>query len=114
MSPDSHNPKSEDKNELSTVIEELERGLTHLDQTTPAFTPNLAWFEQQVAEEKRKLRTRLFRDLALFWLIALLALTISYTLLTQQPTAFLTLQAVIVIVPMVWIILKKQVTSHEE
>jgi hypothetical protein len=81
------------------AIQELQAGLGHLDKQLPDFTPNLRWFEQQVAEGKRKHRTRLIRDLILFWSMAMLLLTISYMILTSQPIVYIYLQALALVVP---------------
>jgi hypothetical protein len=115
MSPSHKSPNSPDgDSELSSTVEELQQGLEQLEQLVPVFTPNLQWFESHVAEEKQRLRKQLLRELALFWLIALLLISLCYMLFTNAPTLYVVLQGLIFIIPLGWLASRRKVNVHDQ
>ncbi|MEX2104812.1 MAG: YxlC family protein [Bacilli bacterium] len=84
----------EQKKEEQETVEQLQATFTKLDEWFPAFTPDLKWFEQQVEAEKRRLHKKMFRELAIFWLVALFILGVVFAILNRQPFALLYIQLI--------------------
>ncbi|SDO00829.1 hypothetical protein SAMN04487897_10756 [Paenibacillus sp. yr247] len=104
--------QSEGPSEEHTV-QILHEGLNKLDDLFPASPPSSSWFDQQIAETQNKQRLRLRGDLFKLWLVALMLLYILYMTAASQPVTFISFQALAMIVPLVWLLLRKQVDSHE-
>lgn len=101
--------------ELADVItsRQLREGLDLLEAAVHVPTPSTAWFEQQIAAAKLKRQSKLMRDLVILWISAMLLFYVFYLTVTAQPVAFLSIQAAAILVPLAWLILRKQVDSHD-
>ncbi|MFK9094169.1 YxlC family protein [Bacillus salipaludis] len=75
------------------AIAELQEGLQRIDQI-PVYSPNLQWFEQIVIQEQQNKRKKLFRDLSLFFMIALIILSGMILSLYQMPVIFILVQII--------------------
>ncbi|WNR44379.1 YxlC family protein [Paenibacillus roseipurpureus] len=95
------------------VHRQLREGLAMIDRATDVPTPSAAWFERQIANAQSRQRSRLIRDLLILWIGALLVFYVFYLTVSAQPAAFLSIQAAAILIPAAWLLLKKQVTSHE-
>ncbi|MBA2941685.1 YxlC family protein [Paenibacillus sp. CGMCC 1.16610] len=107
---------SEDQTDASANeadVLRLQQGLDALDGLFPASRPNSAWFDQQIAAVQRKQRSRLLGDLLKLWGTALLLFYLLFMVAASQPVTFITFQALAIIAPLAWLLLRKQVDSHE-
>ncbi|GFZ97383.1 hypothetical protein GCM10008018_49680 [Paenibacillus marchantiophytorum] len=95
------------------IVQSLKEGLSTLDRMFPSTSPTASWFEQQVAATTKKQRSKLLSDLLKLWLGALVLLYLLYVTATAQPIAFTLLQAAALVAPLAWLLLRKQVDSHE-
>lgn len=95
------------------AVSELREGLDHLDAAFHVPMPSSAWFDQQIAATQSKRRTKLMRDLVILWIVAILMFYVFYLTVAAQPVAFLSIQAAAILVPLAWLILRKQVDSHD-
>lgn len=93
---------------------QLQEGLQRLDELFPAFTPSPSWFDQQIVETQSKLRSKLWRDLLILWIAALLLLSLLYAMMKAQPVVFITFQVLAVVAPLVWLLVRKQEEHHYE
>lgn len=84
--------------ELLAVVKEIEHGLESVEQSSPVYTPDLAWFENMVVEEKQKLRKKLIFDIALFSVVAVLILSVVLFTLYNVPVIFFTIQGLVTII----------------
>lgn len=91
------------------TIEQLRSGLDRVDDLYPVDIPNLEWFQQMTLAEKRKLRRKWVRDLALFWLVAVAVLCVYLTVFQQLPIAYIAIvQIVAAVLPTVVLIKKRR------
>jgi hypothetical protein len=85
---------SEQQNKLDLVaIHEMQKGLNKVDQF-PVYTPNLQWFEHMVIAEKQNSRKKLFKDLLVFFIVALFILSGLIVSLYHMPVIFIFLQII--------------------
>lgn len=99
--------------DANVEVQRLQQGLDALDGLFPASRPSSAWFDQQIAAVQKKQRSRLLGDLLKLWGAALLLLYLLFMIAAAQPVTFITFQALAVIAPLAWLLLRKQVDSHE-
>ncbi|NQX63155.1 YxlC family protein [Paenibacillus qinlingensis] len=92
---------------------QLREGLDLLEATIHVPTPSAAWFDQQIAATQSKRKSRLVRDLVILWISAMLLFYVFYLTVTSKPVAFLSIQAAAILVPLAWLILRKQVDAHD-
>ncbi|MGO4497730.1 YxlC family protein [Paenibacillus sp. 2RAB27] len=92
---------------------QLREGLDLLEAAVHVPTPSTAWFDQQIAAAQSKRKSRLVRDLVILWISAMLLFYVYYLTVTAKPVAFLSIQAAAILVPLAWLILRKQVDSHD-
>lgn len=109
-----HDPELEEADEDELTSQKLQDGLHKLDELYPAFTPSPSWFDQQIVETKNSQRSRLWGDLLKLWLAALLLLFVLYMTVTAQPVVFVTFQALAVVAPLAWLLIRKQEEQHHE
>jgi hypothetical protein len=81
--------------EEQKTIEEIKSGLEKVDKVFHVYTPDLHWFELQVKMEKKRQTKRLIRELAFFWLVAVVIVTISIMLLNKLPLVYIAGQLLI-------------------
>ncbi|CAH1218741.1 hypothetical protein PAECIP111891_04784 [Paenibacillus allorhizoplanae] len=91
----------------------LREGLDLIEAAVHVPTPSAAWFDQQIAAAKLQRKSKLMRDLVILWISAMLSFYVLYLTVTAQPVAFLSIQAAAILVPLAWLILRKQVDSHD-
>jgi uncharacterized membrane-anchored protein len=96
------------------TAQQLQEGLQKLDELFPAFTPSPSWFDQQIVETQNKQRSKLWRDLLILWIAALLLLSLLYAMMHAQPVVFITFQVLAVVAPLVWLLVRKQEEHHYE
>ncbi|MCY9669809.1 YxlC family protein [Paenibacillus alginolyticus] len=96
------------------TAQQLQEGLQRLDELFPAFTPSPSWFDQQIVETQSKQRSKLWRDLLILWIAALLLLSLLYAMMHAQPVVFITFQVLAVVAPLVWLLVRKQEEHHYE
>ncbi|MFJ7728004.1 YxlC family protein [Neobacillus sp. NPDC097160] len=84
--------EQQNKQDFDT-IHELQEGLQRIDQF-PVYSPNLQWFEQMVIQEQQTKRKKLFRDLSVFFMIALIILSGMIITLYQMPVIFILVQII--------------------
>jgi hypothetical protein len=92
---------------------QLREGLDLLEAAVHVPTPSAAWFDQHIAATQSKRKSRLVRDLVILWIGAMLLFYVYYLTVTAKPVAFLSIQAAAILVPLAWLILRKQVDSHD-
>lgn len=107
--PKDEEPQADDDDK---AVNELRKGLDHLDAIIHVPTPSAAWFEQHIAASKNKQRSKLLRDLLLLWVGAMLVFYVFYLTVTAKPVAFISIQAGAILIPLTWLFLRKQVDSH--
>lgn len=105
--------QSSDEVADESVARQLREGLVLLDAAVHVPTPSAAWFQQQIAATKRKQQSKLIRDLVILWISAMLLFYVLYLTVTAQPVAFLSIRAAAIVVPLAWLILRKQVDVHD-
>ena len=96
------------------IAQQLQEGLQRLDELFPAFTPSSSWFDQQIVETQNKQRSKLWRDLLILWIAALLLISLLYVMMNAQPIVFITFQVLAVVAPLVWLLVRKQEEHHYE
>ncbi|KRE46248.1 YxlC family protein [Paenibacillus sp. Soil724D2] len=96
------------------TAQQLQEGLKRLDELFPASTPSSSWFDQQIVETLNKQRSKLWRDLLILWIAALLLLSLLYAMMKAQPVVFITFQVLAVVAPLVWLLVRKQEEHHYE
>lgn len=96
------------------TAQQLQEGLQRLDELFPAFTPSPSWFDQQIVETQNKQRSKLWRDLLILWIAALLLLSLLYVMMNAQPVVFITFQVLAVVAPLVWLLVRKQEVHRYE
>lgn len=96
------------------TAQQLQEGLQRLDEFFPSFTPSPSWFDQQIVETQSKQRSKLWRDLLILWIAALLLLSLLYAMMNAQPVVFITFQVLAVVAPLVWLLARKQEEHHYE
>jgi cobalamin biosynthesis protein CobD/CbiB len=106
-------PSNSTEAETEAAVQSLQQGLDALDGLFPASRPSSAWFDQQIAAVQKKQRSRLFGDLLKLWGAALLLLYLLFMVAAAQPVTFITFQALAILAPLAWLLLRKQVDSHE-
>ncbi|CAN7752677.1 YxlC family protein [Paenibacillus sp. LjRoot153] len=104
----SQDPSAED------VARQLRDGLHLLDTAIHVTTPSAAWFDQHIAATRSKRKSMLMRDLAILWIGAMFLFYVFYLTVTAQPVAFLSIQVAAILIPLAWLILRKQVASHDD
>lgn len=93
--------------ETERTAEQLRSGLEHLDQLYPVNTPNLEWFEQMTLAEKKRLRRKLMYDLAIFWFVAVVLLSVYLVASNFIPAMyFVLLQVVVAVFPTIYLLSK--------
>lgn len=100
-------------NEAESAVQSMQQGLDALDGLFPASRPSSAWFDQQIAAVQKKQRSRLLGDLLKLWGAAVLLLYLLFMIAAAQPVTFITFQALAILAPLAWLLLRKQVDSHE-
>lgn len=88
---------SEQENDPKTV-KELQQGLEQMEQVFPVFTPDLNWFEQKIEQTRKNSRKKLLQDLAIFWLIAISLVLVSFMLVYRTPIIYFVVQMVVLLV----------------
>lgn len=96
------------------TAQQLQEGLQRLEELFPVFTPIPSWFDQQIIETQNNLRSKLWRDLLILWIAALLLLSLLYAMMNAQPVVFITFQVLAVVAPLVWLLVRKQEEHHYE
>jgi hypothetical protein len=96
------------------TAQHLQEGLQQLDELFPAFTPSSSWFDQQIVETQNKQRSKLWRDLLILWIAALLLISLLYVMMNAKPVVFITFQVLAVVAPLVWLHVRKQGEHHYE
>ncbi len=96
------------------TAQQLQEGFQRLDELFPAFTPSPSWFDQQIVETQNKQRSKLWRDLLILWIAALLLLSLLYVMMNAQPVVFITFQVLAVVAPLVWLLVRKQEVHRYE
>ena len=82
----------DDEDELT--VKQLLDGLERLDQWHSVSTPNLQWFQQNVEAEKKRIRTKQWKDLLAFITVAVFVLSVVMTVVYRQPILILYFQLV--------------------
>lgn len=88
--------KTHDEDELF-IIDEINNGLETLEHHFEIPTPNIDFFEKMVVEEKKKAKKKLYRDLGIFAIVAMLVLTGVLFTLYEMPIVFMVLQGTIAV-----------------
>jgi hypothetical protein len=84
--------------EVSHMVNTINKGLGMIDRIDIVETPNEKWFDQFVAVEMKRQERKFRRDLVLFLLLAAVILSTIIFTLTVLPLLFLLLQAAAVLV----------------
>ncbi|WP_409342490.1 YxlC family protein [Paenibacillus sp. MBLB4367] len=96
-SEESLKPVTEDETlgleEDREIIQRMQNGLEHLERSVPVFPPSLAQLGQQLAEHRQTLRRRLYRDLAIFMIVAVCILAGTIAVLASAPGVWIGVQA---------------------
>ncbi|MDR6554397.1 YxlC family protein [Paenibacillus qinlingensis] len=95
------------------IARQLRDGLEVLDDAIQVPTPRAAWFDQHIAATQSKQKSKLIRDLVILWIGAMFLFYVLYLTVTAQPVAFFSIQAAAIFLPLAWLILRKQVDSHD-
>jgi len=99
--------------ESEWAVKELRDGLEKLDEWHPVTTPNLQWFQQQVASEKKRIRKMQWKALFSFIFVAVLVLSVVIAVVYHQPILFLYFQlAGIILLPFVLNRTRKKVSNE--
>lgn len=95
------------------TVKQLVDGLEKLDQWNPVSTPNLQWFQQNVELEKKRIRKKLWKDLLTFILFAVLLFSVMIAVVYHDPSIFLYIQLVgIILLPLALKKNKKEVSDE--
>lgn len=86
-----------DDDELFVVVKEIEHSLDLVEQKVPVYTPDLAWFEHLVVEEKQKLRKKFIFDVVLFCIVAMFVLSVVLFTLYSAPVVFFMIQGLVAV-----------------
>ena len=81
-----------DKDRDALFEQELQDALNKLDRWFPPQTPSLASFEKLVEATRKERRRGLIRDLAIFWLIGMTAISIGLFSLMESPAVYIAAQ----------------------
>jgi len=97
--------------ELGTkkLISELDK----LDNIYPVKTPNIEWFQQVVLVEKKQLRRKFIRELALFLIVALTLLSTYLVAFHHFPLVVFVIQIVLTILPIIVLTKKRERIADE-
>jgi len=94
---------------------QLKQGLDTLSDVSREEPPNLADLQMLVAQVQREQRQQTGRDLALFWLAALLTVSLAMFVFSQRPVYFLVFQGLVFVCLLgggvVWLTGRKRVTE---
>lgn len=99
------------RDEEDQALAELMRdGLHKLDALVPDEMPNLQWMEQMVSDQQTRMRKKMWTELAVFWLVAMVILTGVFLALYANVYIFAALQAFVVAaaVPVAFILRRKE------
>lgn len=109
-----NNNKSENsKVKDEETVKQLVDGLEKLDQWNPVSTPNLQWFQHNVELEKKRIRKKLWKDLLMFILFAVLLFSVMIAVVYHEPSIFLYIQLVgIILLPLALKKTKKEVSDE--
>ena len=109
-----NNNKSENsKVKDEETVKQLVDGLEKLDQWNPVSTPNLQWFQHNVELEKKRIRKKLWKDLLTFILFAVLLFSVMIAVVYHDPSIFLYIQLVgIILLPLALKKNKKEVSDE--
>lgn len=77
------------------TVQQINSGLDQMDEWFPALTPDLKWFEQQTAEAKRRQKQKLMLELVVFWMVAVMVISVSYLIVMQQPFVYFIVQLIV-------------------
>lgn len=96
--------------EDQALTELMRGGLQKLDMLVPDEMPNLQWMEQIVADQQNRMRKKMWTELAVFWLVAMLVLSGVFLALYANVYIFAALQAFVVAaaVPVAVILRRKE------
>ncbi|WP_449620479.1 YxlC family protein [Robertmurraya sp. Marseille-Q9965] len=83
---------SHEEETLHKDIQAIKKSLEHLDEGIGIDTPNVEWFERLIVEQKVNMRRRLYKELAVFLVVALVMISVVLYSLYQLPVIFWTLQ----------------------
>lgn len=85
------------------VIAELAGALAKFDAQIDTKQPELAWFEQLIAQQRQAARKKLLRELAVFWIIGCGILMLLTFALLQHTWLFVALQAIALCVGLLFV-----------
>ncbi|UAC48944.1 YxlC family protein [Bacillus aquiflavi] len=107
--------KINDKQHETEVIKKINDSLYSIDHKLPIYTPELQWFEQKVAEHKKRIRQSFMKDVFIFALVSLFILSATIFTLYQVPVFFLLCQGVFTAALTVYFTVRfmKRVKKHE-
>lgn len=88
---DNHLQKQLKKDE-DELVNAINDSFDKLEQSFSFTTPELNWFEQKIAEQKKQIQKKWRQDLLLFSAIAVVILSLMFTTMFQKPILFLALQ----------------------
>jgi hypothetical protein len=93
--------------ERSVVV--LNKALESLDSGIPLLTPSGSWFQQQIMIRQAENRKQLMCDMIVFGLVAVAILSALISVAQQEPSAFLMVQMVsLVIAPIILVLLPRK------
>ncbi|MEH6945572.1 YxlC family protein [Bacillus sp. JJ634] len=78
-------------------VQSMNHSFEKLEQSFSFTTPDVNFFEQKIAEQKKQIRKKWRQDLLLFSTIAIIILSLMFTAFFQQPYVFVFLQVMTVI-----------------
>ncbi|MEK3855647.1 YxlC family protein [Cytobacillus sp. FSL H8-0458] len=83
--------------QLLAAVKEIEDVLETLEENVQVHTPDLQFFENLVADQKQAMKRKLIRELAIFFVAALLIVTSVLFMLYQVPSVFFILQGIVTV-----------------
>lgn len=93
---DKHSENQLNKDEAE-FVSSLNESFEKLEQSFSFTIPELSWFEQKMAQQKKQMRKKWYQDLLLFSGVAIIILSFMFMTLFQNPYVFFSLQIVSVI-----------------
>lgn len=75
-------------------MDELHAELSKMEKVFPVFTPDMSWFETQIVTTQREMKKKLVRDLVLFWIMAIMIISVSLILINRFMIIYIVLQIV--------------------
>ncbi|RSK28692.1 hypothetical protein EJF36_18460 [Bacillus sp. HMF5848] len=77
------------------TITQIKKGFDELEEQFPVYTPDIKWFEEKVKQNEQVIRKRLYKELLMFWGVALAIIAIGVVTYLQVPVMFILLQVLV-------------------